>query len=259
MTANNVFAQFIVPSGCTYNSSSDGGAYATGTVTWSLGSLAALGSRQVTVVITPTTTPAGSEVISTSATVWQYPSGTIHGPKFASMNTRIEAAPPPPPPPPPPTPSPAPVQNPLAVTPHSSASVNSITNPPPMQMPYIYIESAGLSASQVEPGSPVKVTAVVANKGTVNGSANIRLYVNGYEEPAQGVLLASGQSRTLSFDVSRAEPGAYQVYVNGTPAGSFTVSDSFGNNAILVISSLCLLGALFISVLMVLRRWQGQF
>jgi hypothetical protein len=126
-------------------------------------------------------------------------------------------------------------------------------------MPYIYIESARLSASQVEPGSSVKVTAVVANKGTVNGSAKIRLYVNGYEEPAQGVLLASGQSRTLSFDVSRAEPGAYQVYVNGTPAGSFTVSDSFGNNAILVISSLCLLGALFISVLMVLRRWQGQF
>jgi hypothetical protein len=105
----------------------------------------------------------------------------------------------------------------------------------------------------------VKVTAIVANKGTVKGSAKIRLYVNGYEEPAQGVVLASGQSRTLSFDVSRTEPGAYQVYVNGTPAGSFTVSDSSGSNAILVISSLCLLGALFIAILMLLRRRQDQY
>ena len=69
MTANNVFARFIVPSGCAYNNSSDGGAYAAGTVTWDLGSLAAMGSRQVTVMITPSTAPVGSEVISTSATV----------------------------------------------------------------------------------------------------------------------------------------------------------------------------------------------
>ena len=70
-------------------------------------------------------------------------------------------------------------------------------------------------------------------------------------------MLASGQSRTLSFDVSRSEPGAYQVYVNGTAAGVFTVSDNFGNNAILVISTLCLLGALFIGILMILRRRQS--
>ena len=128
-----------------------------------------------------------------------------------------------------------------------------------MPMPYIYIENASLSASRVEPDSPVRVTATVANKGTVNGSAKIRLYVNGHEEPAQAVMLASGQSRTLSFDVSRSEPGAYQVYVNGTAAGVFTVSDNFGNNAILVISTLCLLGALFIGILMILRRRQSYF
>ena len=126
-------------------------------------------------------------------------------------------------------------------------------------MPYIYIESASIFPSQVEPNSPIKVTATVANKGTVNGSAKIRLYVNGYEEPGQGVILASGQSRTLSFDVSRAEPGTYQVYVNGASAGTFNVSDSFGSNTILIFSSLCLLGAVIIGLLMVLRRRQSQF
>jgi len=253
MMASNVFAQFIIPSGCTYNSSSNGGSYAAGTVTWNLGSLAAMGSRQFTIITTPSTAPVGSDVISTSATVWQYPSGSIHGPRFAAMNTRIEAAPPTPPPPPP-----APTYTlPPPVTPHSSATVSTLNNPPPMQLPYIYIESASISTFETEPNSPVLVTATVANKGTVNGSAKIRLYVNGYEEPGQAVMLASGQSRTLTFDVSRSEPGTYQVYVNGTSAGSFKISDNFGNNVILVISSLCLLGALFIAILMALRRKQS--
>jgi subtilase family serine protease len=128
-----------------------------------------------------------------------------------------------------------------------------------MQMPFIYIESAHISASQVEPNSPVHVTATVANKGTVNGSFKIRLYVNGYEEPGLGVTLASGQSRTLTFDVSRSEPGAYQVYVNGTPAGSFEVNDNSSNNAVLIMSTLCLLGALFIGILLALRRRQNQY
>jgi hypothetical protein len=126
-----------------------------------------------------------------------------------------------------------------------------------MQMPYIYIENASLSTSQVEPNSPVQVLATVANKGPVNGSAKITLYVNGYEEPGQGVILAGGQSRTLTFYVARSEPGTYLVYVNGTSAGSFTVSDNSGGNAILVISSLCLLGALFIAIVMLMRRKQS--
>ena len=126
-----------------------------------------------------------------------------------------------------------------------------------MQLPYIYIESASISTLETEPNSPVRVTATIANKGTVNGSAKIRLYVNGHEEPGQAVMLASGQSRTLYFDVSRSEPGTYQVYVNGTAAGIFKVSDNFGSNAVLAISSLCLLGALFIAILMVLRRRQS--
>jgi len=128
-----------------------------------------------------------------------------------------------------------------------------------MQMPLIYIENAYISSAETVPNTPVQVTATVSNKGTAKGSAKIRIFVNGYEDSGRGVTLASGQSRTLTFDVSRAEPGTYQVYVNGTPAGSFTVSDSFGSNIILVGSSLCLLGALFIAILMVLRRRQSQF
>ena len=255
MAANNVTAQFMVPSGCSYNSSSDGGSNAGGTVTWNLGSLAALGARQVTVVITPTTAPPGSDVISTSAMAWQYPAGTSHGPKFANTATVILPAPPPPPPAPTPEPFP---QYQLPSVPHSSGTVNSVTNPPAMPLPYIYIQSASLSTGKVTPNSPVTVTAIFANKGTVNGSTAVKLYVNGYTEAAQGLALASGQSRTVSFDIVKAEPGQYQVYVNGTSAGSFTVEDTYSSDIVLAVSLACILAAFVLGVIMIIRRRQAQ-
>ena len=257
MAANNVIAQFMVPSGCSYSSSSDGGVNAGGTVTWNLSSLAALGARQVTVVITPTTAPPGSDVISTSATAWQYPTGTYRGPKFANATTLILPAPVPPPPPPPPTPEFSP-QDLLNNIPHSSA-VNTVPNPGPMQLPYIYIQSASLSTERVAPNNPVTVTAIFANKGTVNGSTAVKLYVNGLTEAAQGVALASGQSRAVSFDIVKAEPGQYQVYVNGTSAGSFTVEDTYSSDIILAASLACILAALVLGAIMIMRRRQAYY
>jgi len=254
MAANNVAAQFMVPSGCSYNSSSDGGTYAGGTVTWNLGSLAALGARQVTVVITPTTAPAGSDVISTAATAWQYPAGTSRGPKFATVKTSILPAPTPPPP----TPEISPPDM-MPVMTRSSGTMNSVPNPSPMQLPYIYIQSATLSAARVTPNSPVTVTAVFANKGTVNGSTAVKLYVNGYSEAAQGVALASGQSRSVSFDIVKAEPGQYQVYINGTSAGSFTVEDTYSSDIVLTASLACILAALVLCAIMIVRRRRAYY
>jgi len=256
MAASNVVAQFMIPSGCSYNSSSDGGTNAGGTVTWNLGALSALGTRQVTVVITPSTAPPGSDVISTSAMAWQYPAGTSHGPKFANTTTFILPAPIPPTPPPTPELSPLDM---MPVMPRSSGTVNSVPNPSPMQLPYIYLQSASLSTARVTPNSPVTVTAVFANKGTVNGSMAVKLYVNGYSEAAQGVALASGQSRTVSFDIVKAEPGQYQVYVNGTSAGSFTVEDTYSSDIVLTVSLACILAALVLGTIMIMRRRRAYY
>jgi len=65
------------------------------------------------------------------------------------------------------------------------------------------------------------------------------LYVNGQEADSKGVALASGQSTPVSFKVSRNDPGTYQVYVNGTSAGSFTV-DLFNSNDMLIYASVAL-------------------
>ena len=256
MAANNVVAQFMVPSGCSYNSSSDGGTNAGGTVTWNLGSLSALGTRQVTVVITPSTAPPGSDVISTSAMAWQYPAGTSHGPKFANTTTFI--LPVPIPPTPPPTPELSPLDM-MPMMPRSSGTVNSVPNPSPMQLPYIYLQSTSLSTARVTPNNPVTVTAVFANKGTVNGSTAVKLYVNGYSEASQGVALASGQSRSVSFDIVKAEPGQYQVYINGTSAGSFTVEDTYSSDIVLTVSLACILAALVLGTIMIIRRRRAYY
>jgi uncharacterized repeat protein (TIGR01451 family) len=327
MTANNVSAQFMVPSGSAYYSSSDGGTNAGGTVVWNLGNFAPLASRQVTVTIIPGN-PAGSQVLSTSATAWQYPAGTIYGPTFSSISTTVEARP-----------DKAittfnfnglnpavtgvinesrktitltvPFGNNVAalvptititgasVNPRSGAANNftvpqiytvtaadgstqmytvtvrlewvntrgqatghgsSVGGGPistPMSLPNIRVESAGISARTVTPGEPVTVTADLTNKSTVNGNKQVTVYVNGEVESVQGITVNSGGSTKLTVNVSRSEPGEYNVYVDGVPAGSFMVSDKLGNNAILVISSLCLLGALFIGFLMILRRRQN--
>ena len=94
---------------------------------------------------------------------------------------------------------------------------------PPATLPNIVTQSASLSAKTVTPGTPITVTADITNKGAVNGSKKVTVYVNGQEETSQGLTVNSGGSTKLTFKVSRSEPGDYNVYVDGVPAGSFKV------------------------------------
>ena len=97
----------------------------------------------------------------------------------------------------------------------------------------ITVASATLSSARVAPGEKVDITAMVTNRGSVNGESKITLYVNGEQVESKGVTVASGQSTPIHFYVSQNEPGTYNVYVGGVSAGSFTV-DSFAGNDILI-------------------------
>jgi hypothetical protein len=117
--------------------------------------------------------------------------------------------------------------------------------------PTFIVQSASISRSQTS-GDPVTVSATVTNTSTVNGVAKVRLYVNGQLDSEQAVAVAPGRQILLSFTVSRNEPGAYQVYVNGTPAGSFTVSDS---SIVLYVSLACLFLALILGVMLIYKKF----
>jgi Tol biopolymer transport system component len=141
--------------------------------------------------------------------------------------------------------------NPVTATPRG-ASVPT-TPGGPVGLPAISVQSASLSAGKVPPGTPVTVTANVANTGTVNGTTRIAVYVNGQEDSSQGITVNSGSNTPVTFSVSRNEPGTYTVYVGGTSAGSFTV-DVFAGPGIIICGAGLLFLAIFATVIVIFRR-----
>jgi hypothetical protein len=121
-------------------------------------------------------------------------------------------------------------------------------------IPNVTVQSASLSASKVAPGTPVSVTANVANKGAVNSSTRIKLYVNGEEDSSQDVTVESGGSRPVYFTINRSQPGTYAVYIGGAQAGSFIVDDAIDPNIILYISISMIFLALVTGAIMISRR-----
>lgn len=143
---------------------------------------------------------------------------------------------------------------PLNTNPTSHQSSLPAAPQAPVSLSNITVKSASLSATKVSPGTPVTVTANVANTGTGNGASNIKVYVNGNEESSQGVTVTSGTSTPVTFIVSRNERGTYSVYVGGTQAGSFTVDEFADANTILFISGALVFFALVIGVIYMTRR-----
>jgi len=152
----------------------------------------------------------------------------------------------------------APVANPLigtgAPTSHNASLGAPIAPAPPVSLTNIQTQSASLSAKSVTPGTPVTVTASIINKSAVNGIKKVTLYVNGQVESTQGVTVNSGGSTKLTFNVSRSEPGDYNVYVDGVPAGSFKVEMVAGNDTILIFSAALIALAFIAGMVMLWRR-----
>jgi len=124
----------------------------------------------------------------------------------------------------------------------------------PVSMPNIVVQSATVSATKVAPGETVTITANLANKGTVNATSAVKVYINGQEEAVQGVTVNSGSNRPVSFTLSRNEPGTYTVYVGGTQAGSFTVEQAVDPNMILLVSTTLFLAGLVLGAIYIRRR-----
>ena len=103
------------------------------------------------------------------------------------------------------------------------------------------------------------VTANIANRGTVNGSSRLKLYVNGEEDSSQGVTVESGGNRPVYFTVTRSQPGTYAVYIGGVEAGSFVVAEYIDPDIILLISLLLILASLVLALIYVWRRRQQEY
>jgi hypothetical protein len=142
---------------------------------------------------------------------------------------------------------------PLATTTSHQSSIPTAPQSP-VSLSNISVKSASLSATRVSPGTQITVIANVANTGVGNGASVVKLYVNGSEESSQGVAVNSGASTQVKFNISRNEPGAYDVYVGGMQAGNFTVDQFSDPNTILVISGSLVFFAFVIGAVYMTRR-----
>jgi len=80
-----------------------------------------------------------------------------------------------------------------------------------------------ISPSEVAPGEKVTITVSVANTGGREGSRTVVLEINGAKEAEKIITVAAGDSKVVSFSVTREEPGEYVVMVGGL-GGSFIVA-----------------------------------
>jgi len=75
---------------------------------------------------------------------------------------------------------------------------------------------------QVLPGQEVLVSGNICNQGEERGSKTVSLMVNGVAEQSQTVGVSGGSCQQVSFRLSRAVPGTYQVAIDGM-TGQFSV------------------------------------
>ena len=84
------------------------------------------------------------------------------------------------------------------------------------------VTSLDLSSEQVKPGQEVLVTVNVTNSGGCEGSYTLNLTINGAVEQTRTVTLAPLAANTVTFSVTKEEPGNYTISVDGVTK-EFTV------------------------------------
>lgn len=130
-----------------------------------------------------------------------------------------------------------------------SATMQTTASQQPVALANVRVKSASLSSTRVGPGNPVTVTTTIENPGTGNGTASIKVYVNGAVESSESISVNSGGSTTRTYKIFRNQPGTYTVYVGGVQAGSFKVDYFADPNIILFISGACIFFALIVGII----------
>ncbi len=110
-----------------------------------------------------------------------------------------------------------------------------------------------VSPESANPGQQVSVSVRVVNGGTGEASKTVVLKINDQNEAQKDVILASGKSQVVSFNVSKSEPGKYTVSVDAQST-SFTVTESAGapQGMSIPVLAVIIAGGLLIIVLVII-------
>lgn len=98
--------------------------------------------------------------------------------------------------------------------------------PAPKPAPAAFsLKSMSVLPAEVDPGEAVAITVIVNNTGGVSGTHDVILKVDGVKEDFKTITLNAGESKEVSFAVSRDKAGTYQIECDGL-SGSFAVKEA---------------------------------
>lgn len=92
--------------------------------------------------------------------------------------------------------------------------------------PQLDVPSASLSDTSINTGQSVTVTATVRNIGNAAGTFDVDLEVDGSTVETQQVTLGVAATKTITFSRQFNNAGDFDVSVNGTAAGTVSVSEA---------------------------------
>ena len=94
---------------------------------------------------------------------------------------------------------------------------------PPPEPATFSLSNLSIQPAEVQSEEAVTITVLVVNTGGMEGSHTVELEIEGVEEAEKNITVAAGDSRSVSFSVSREDAGSYSVVV-GELSGSFTIA-----------------------------------
>lgn len=85
------------------------------------------------------------------------------------------------------------------------------------------VSNLSISPQEVDPGEPTIISLTVTNSGGTEGSYSVILKLNDVEEHTRNITVGAGESKEVSFNVSKYTTGIYSVDINGL-TGQFRVA-----------------------------------
>lgn len=85
------------------------------------------------------------------------------------------------------------------------------------------VSSLNITPKEVTPGEAVSISIMVTNSGGSEGNYSAALKINGVLEATKSLSVAAGESKPLTFTVTKADRGVYTVLLEGF-SGTFKVA-----------------------------------
>jgi hypothetical protein len=95
---------------------------------------------------------------------------------------------------------------------------------PAVAAPRVFVSSASIDTNEAVTGEPITLSIRLGNTGDSDGATSVDISANGEVIKSNQYAVEAGERRTVTTNLSFAEPGEYSITVNGNSAGTVAVN-----------------------------------